>query len=150
MCIFYQLVFKAWTMHDTVFRAQHFQLLKGTDLVCVAFCLQRWWPSSNNMNASVSAVTGFKLPSFLNCWQKIHVLGFFTMSWKMINIDENVTLVISIWVSKLCAMAVAVVDFRQLEANTTDGADDMNALAKWRILNRLHDRNETLYYHVRT
>jgi malate dehydrogenase (decarboxylating) len=41
-----------------------------------------------------------------------------------------------------------MVDFRQLEANTTDGADDMNALAKWRILNRLHDRNETLYYHV--
>jgi hypothetical protein len=68
----------------------------------------------------------------------------------MIDINENVTLVISIWVSKLCAMTVAVVDFRQLEANTTDGADDMNALAKWRILNRLHDRNETLYYHVRT
>ncbi|CAM6010830.1 unnamed protein product [Sphagnum balticum] len=41
-----------------------------------------------------------------------------------------------------------MVDFKQLEANTTDGADDMNALAKWRILNRLHDRNETLYYHV--
>lgn len=29
-----------------------------------------------------------------------------------------------------------------------DGPSDPNALAKWRILNRLHDRNETMYYKV--
>jgi malate dehydrogenase (decarboxylating) len=39
-------------------------------------------------------------------------------------------------------------NFRKLKQNTADGADDMTALAKWRILNRLHDRNETLYYKV--
>ncbi|CAN5971805.1 unnamed protein product [Sphagnum jensenii] len=39
-------------------------------------------------------------------------------------------------------------NFRKLEQNTADGADDMTALAKWHILNRLQDRNETLYYKV--
>lgn len=39
-------------------------------------------------------------------------------------------------------------NFRSLEKHTKDGAEDMTALAKWRILNRLHDRNETLYYRV--
>lgn len=38
--------------------------------------------------------------------------------------------------------------FRSLEHNTRDGPADTTALAKWRILNRLHDRNETLYYKV--
>lgn len=38
--------------------------------------------------------------------------------------------------------------FRSLEHNTQDGPADSTALAKWRILNRLHDRNETLYYKV--
>ncbi|KAH9325439.1 hypothetical protein KI387_005617, partial [Taxus chinensis] len=38
--------------------------------------------------------------------------------------------------------------FRSLEHNTRDGTADSTALAKWRILNRLHDRNETLYYKV--
>lgn len=43
---------------------------------------------------------------------------------------------------------LAVGNFRSLEKHTKDGAEDMTALAKWRILNRLHDRNETLYYRV--
>ncbi|KAG2562167.1 NAD-dependent malic enzyme 59 kDa isoform, mitochondrial-like isoform X2 [Panicum virgatum] len=38
--------------------------------------------------------------------------------------------------------------FRSLENNTRGAPDSIVALAKWRILNRLHDRNETLYYRV--
>ncbi|XP_050386406.1 NAD-dependent malic enzyme 59 kDa isoform, mitochondrial [Argentina anserina] len=36
--------------------------------------------------------------------------------------------------------------YRSLEKNTRGLPEDVVALAKWRILNRLHDRNETLYY----
>jgi len=43
---------------------------------------------------------------------------------------------------------VAVNSFRSLENNTQGAPDSIVALAKWRILNRLHDRNETLYYRV--
>lgn len=38
--------------------------------------------------------------------------------------------------------------YRSLENNTRGEPDSIVALAKWRILNRLHDRNETLYYRV--
>ncbi|XP_076893295.1 NAD-dependent malic enzyme 59 kDa isoform, mitochondrial-like [Bidens hawaiensis] len=38
--------------------------------------------------------------------------------------------------------------YRSLEKNTTGQPENIVALAKWRILNRLHDRNETLYYKV--
>uniref|UniRef100_A0A2P2KW95 NAD-dependent malic enzyme 59 kDa isoform-like n=1 Tax=Rhizophora mucronata TaxID=61149 RepID=A0A2P2KW95_RHIMU len=38
--------------------------------------------------------------------------------------------------------------YRSLEKNTQGQPDSVVSLAKWRILNRLHDRNETLYYHV--
>ncbi|KAH7522652.1 hypothetical protein FEM48_Zijuj07G0161500 [Ziziphus jujuba var. spinosa] len=38
--------------------------------------------------------------------------------------------------------------FRSLEKNTRGQPDSVVSLAKWRILNRLHDRNETLYYRV--
>ncbi|PWA82821.1 malic oxidoreductase [Artemisia annua] len=38
--------------------------------------------------------------------------------------------------------------YRSLEKNTAGQPDNIVALAKWRILNRLHDRNETLYYKV--
>eukprot|EP00850_Spirogloea_muscicola_P017378 SM000148S01055 [mRNA] locus=s148:278033:282819:- [translate_table: standard] len=38
--------------------------------------------------------------------------------------------------------------YRVLERNTRDGPKEDGSLAKWRILNRLHDRNETLYYKV--
>ncbi|CDP08867.1 unnamed protein product [Coffea canephora] len=38
--------------------------------------------------------------------------------------------------------------YRSLEKNTQGQKDDFIALSKWRILNRLHDRNETLYYRV--
>nr|XP_009407834.1 PREDICTED: NAD-dependent malic enzyme 62 kDa isoform, mitochondrial [Musa acuminata subsp. malaccensis] len=41
-----------------------------------------------------------------------------------------------------------MVDLKRLELNASDGPSDTNALAKWRILNRLHDRNETMYYKV--
>lgn len=41
-----------------------------------------------------------------------------------------------------------VVDLKRLEVNARDGPSDPNALAMWRILNRLHDRNETMYYKV--
>ncbi|CAL4925769.1 unnamed protein product [Urochloa decumbens] len=38
--------------------------------------------------------------------------------------------------------------YRSLENNTRGEPESMVALAKWRILNRLHDRNETLYFRV--
>ncbi|XP_020580424.1 NAD-dependent malic enzyme 59 kDa isoform, mitochondrial [Phalaenopsis equestris] len=38
--------------------------------------------------------------------------------------------------------------YQSLEYNTRDESPTVVALAKWRILNRLHDRNETLYYRV--
>ncbi|XP_022999821.1 NAD-dependent malic enzyme 59 kDa isoform, mitochondrial [Cucurbita maxima] len=38
--------------------------------------------------------------------------------------------------------------YRSLERNTHGQPDGIVSLAKWRILNRLHDRNETLYYRV--
>ncbi|KAK2650372.1 hypothetical protein Ddye_017861 [Dipteronia dyeriana] len=36
--------------------------------------------------------------------------------------------------------------YRSLEKNTQGQPNSVVSLAKWRILNRLHDRNETLYY----
>ncbi|KAJ9565447.1 hypothetical protein OSB04_001413 [Centaurea solstitialis] len=39
-------------------------------------------------------------------------------------------------------------DLKKLERNAWDGPSDTNSLAKWRILNRLHDRNETMYYKI--
>ncbi|KAL3649537.1 hypothetical protein CASFOL_005940 [Castilleja foliolosa] len=36
--------------------------------------------------------------------------------------------------------------YRSLEKNTEGQSNKVVSLAKWRILNRLHDRNETLYY----
>lgn len=39
-------------------------------------------------------------------------------------------------------------DLKRLEVEARDGPSDPNSLAKWRILNRLHDRNETMYYKV--
>ncbi|KAF3777275.1 NAD-dependent malic enzyme isoform [Nymphaea thermarum] len=41
-----------------------------------------------------------------------------------------------------------MLSFRSLEHNTQGQPADVTSLAKWRILNRLHDRNETLYYRV--
>ncbi|WOL05601.1 NAD-dependent malic enzyme 62 kDa isoform, mitochondrial [Canna indica] len=41
-----------------------------------------------------------------------------------------------------------MLDLKRLQVYTRDGRSDTNALAKWRILNRLHDRNETMYYKV--
>jgi len=41
-----------------------------------------------------------------------------------------------------------MVDLKRLEEHAKDGPSDTTALAKWRILNRLHDRNETMYYKV--
>ncbi|KAI5647280.1 hypothetical protein M9H77_33285 [Catharanthus roseus] len=38
--------------------------------------------------------------------------------------------------------------YRSLEKNTQGQSEGFVALSKWRILNRLHDRNETLYYRV--
>ncbi|KAL5565582.1 hypothetical protein UlMin_028746 [Ulmus minor] len=38
--------------------------------------------------------------------------------------------------------------YRSLEKNTHGQPYSVVSLAKWRILNRLHDRNETLYYRV--
>eukprot|EP00262_Sarcandra_glabra_P003296 TRINITY_DN1394_c0_g3_i1.p1 TRINITY_DN1394_c0_g3~~TRINITY_DN1394_c0_g3_i1.p1 ORF type:complete len:607 (+),score=103.64 TRINITY_DN1394_c0_g3_i1:110-1930(+) len=38
--------------------------------------------------------------------------------------------------------------YRSLEHNTRGEPYNVVSLAKWRILNRLHDRNETLYYRV--
>ncbi|CAK9178995.1 unnamed protein product [Ilex paraguariensis] len=39
-------------------------------------------------------------------------------------------------------------DLKRLKVNARDGPSDPYALATWRILNRLHDRNETMYYKV--
>uniref|UniRef100_A0A0D6R4F2 Malic enzyme n=1 Tax=Araucaria cunninghamii TaxID=56994 RepID=A0A0D6R4F2_ARACU len=41
-----------------------------------------------------------------------------------------------------------MLDMKRLEWTVRDGPADTAALAKWRILNRLHDRNETMYYKV--
>jgi hypothetical protein len=41
-----------------------------------------------------------------------------------------------------------VSSYRSLEKNTHGQSDKIVSLSKWRILNRLHDRNETLYYRV--
>ncbi|KAL7203973.1 hypothetical protein ACSBR2_017103 [Camellia fascicularis] len=41
-----------------------------------------------------------------------------------------------------------MVDLKRFEVIARDGPSDPNALAMWRILNRLHDRNETMYYKV--
>ncbi|RAL54122.1 hypothetical protein DM860_004593 [Cuscuta australis] len=38
--------------------------------------------------------------------------------------------------------------FHSLERNTQGQPEGVVSLAKWRMLNRLHDRNETLYYRV--
>ncbi|KAL9245339.1 hypothetical protein vseg_019002 [Gypsophila vaccaria] len=38
--------------------------------------------------------------------------------------------------------------YRSLKRNTQGQPESTVSLAKWRILNRLHDRNETLYYRV--
>ncbi|KMZ74215.1 Malic enzyme [Zostera marina] len=38
--------------------------------------------------------------------------------------------------------------YRSLEHNTQGESANVVSLAKWRLLNRLHDRNETLYYRV--
>lgn len=38
--------------------------------------------------------------------------------------------------------------YRSLEKNTRGQPEATVSMAKWRILNRLHDRNETLYYRV--
>ena len=42
----------------------------------------------------------------------------------------------------------SVADLKRLEKSARDGPSDPYSLAKWRILNRLHDRNETMYYKV--
>ncbi|WVZ04685.1 hypothetical protein V8G54_018031 [Vigna mungo] len=42
----------------------------------------------------------------------------------------------------------SVDSYRSLEKNTRGQSDKFVALSKWRILNRLHDRNEILYYRV--
>lgn len=47
-----------------------------------------------------------------------------------------------------CYICFPVNSFRSLENNTQGQSDKVVSLAKWRILNRLHDRNETLYYRV--
>ncbi|KAL6498731.1 hypothetical protein OROGR_028278 [Orobanche gracilis] len=39
-------------------------------------------------------------------------------------------------------------DLKRLQLSARDGPSDPYSLAKWRILNRLHDRNETMYYKV--
>nr|XP_043622092.1 NAD-dependent malic enzyme 62 kDa isoform, mitochondrial-like [Erigeron canadensis] len=41
-------------------------------------------------------------------------------------------------------------DLEKIEMNYMDGPSDTVTLAKWRILNRLHDRNETMYYKILT
>uniref|UniRef100_A0A0E0Q8K3 Malic enzyme n=3 Tax=Oryza TaxID=4527 RepID=A0A0E0Q8K3_ORYRU len=39
-----------------------------------------------------------------------------------------------------------MLDMQRLQKYARDGPSDTYPLAKWRILNRLHDRNETMYY----
>lgn len=41
-----------------------------------------------------------------------------------------------------------MLDLKRLAKYARDGPSDTSSLAKWRILNRLHDRNETMYYKV--
>ena len=56
-----------------------------------------------------------------------------------------------LFISWLCFIGVTTVaDLNRFQVSARDGPSDPNALAKWRILNRLHDRNETMYYKVST
>ncbi|XP_020574509.1 NAD-dependent malic enzyme 62 kDa isoform, mitochondrial isoform X2 [Phalaenopsis equestris] len=41
-----------------------------------------------------------------------------------------------------------MVDLNRSQVNARDGPSDNISLAKWRVLNRLHDRNGTMYYKV--
>ncbi|KZV57955.1 NAD-dependent malic enzyme 62 kDa isoform, mitochondrial [Dorcoceras hygrometricum] len=41
-----------------------------------------------------------------------------------------------------------MMDLKRLQVSARDGPSDPYSVAKWRILNRLHDRNETMYYKV--
>lgn len=50
--------------------------------------------------------------------------------------------------SRFLLFALLVESYRSLEQNTRGQPEGAVSLAKWRILNRLHDRNETLYYRV--
>ena len=45
-------------------------------------------------------------------------------------------------------VSATVESYRSLEKNTQGEPEEAVSLAKWRILNRLHDRNETLYFGV--
>lgn len=47
-----------------------------------------------------------------------------------------------------CFTFITVLDMQRLQKYARDGPSDTYPLAKWRILNRLHDRNETMYYKV--
>ncbi|KAI3885302.1 hypothetical protein MKW98_002694 [Papaver atlanticum] len=44
------------------------------------------------------------------------------------------------------SLRVRLDDLKRLEEQARDGPNDPYALAKWRILNRLHNRNEIMYY----
>ncbi|KAG0453003.1 hypothetical protein HPP92_025667 [Vanilla planifolia] len=39
-------------------------------------------------------------------------------------------------------------DWKKFQVSARDGPSDNISLAKWRILNRLHDRNETMYFKI--
>uniref|UniRef100_A0A0A0K8V8 Malic enzyme n=1 Tax=Cucumis sativus TaxID=3659 RepID=A0A0A0K8V8_CUCSA len=56
--------------------------------------------------------------------------------------------IISLNVSCMFSFNLLVESYRSLERNTHGQPYGTVSLAKWRILNRLHDRNETLYYRV--
>ncbi|GFQ03108.1 protein zinc induced facilitator-like 1 [Phtheirospermum japonicum] len=51
-----------------------------------------------------------------------------------------------IWIDHVSMTKLA--DLKRLQLSARDGPSDPYSLAKWRILNRLHDRNETMYYKV--
>ena len=120
-------------------RAPHFPWQSVRGLIFVDFFHQMSWLLSNKLNDLVSFHYSIYLSLQYPC--------LFFYSSMFIQWLSNWILVLS----KCLLLTIinnTVADLRVLELTTKDGPSDTYALAKWRILNRLHDRNETMYFKV--
>lgn len=116
-----------WLLFVYFCRTQVFLWLRETDWGYEACFLLVLWPVNSNMIVSVSYDDTFGSISIYCYLSEVFFLGFWDFGIKHI---------------------LAVESFRSLERNTAGQPENVVSLAKWRMLNRLHDRNETLYYRV--